>query len=472
MTLATTENTKTYTGDGLTTEFPFPYLFYANSHIVVTVDGATQALDTDYNLSGVSNPSGGTITFLSAPALNEVIVIQRVVPYTQETDFENFDGNPSDVTEKQFDLLTMQTQQIAEQNDRSILAPVGVTLTSNEISGTIDSTLRVLTITSDGPAASDLTAVSLSGSVDTLLTDETAGDIIIYNGNYFVNATTLAGDYTFSGANTYSGTSAFTGTVTLSGKVSIPDGGEKTISGGAISTTASFHTVDTQSDAASDDLDQNQTTANGLITLLRSENSSRTVVLKHNTSNLFMPCATDISLSTTHRVVGTIYDSELNRHIVLFDGTTKEYVDNAVGTDVASVYHNTTQSIGTSTETLLAFNSEDFDTGGWHDNSTNNSRITVDFTGYVRVTGQFSMSPGTAGFNQRLTVYKNGSGTNLQSDVTHGTAASSQNRIIQVSGLLAVTSGDYIELSAWHNFGSSQNALANTTRLSVERVRV
>lgn len=40
-------------------------------------------------------------------------------------------------------------------------------------------------------------------------------------------------------------------------------------------------------------------------------------------------------------------------------------------------YHNATQN-GTNAEwTTLAFNSEDFDDGGWHDNATNNDRLTV-----------------------------------------------------------------------------------------------
>lgn len=149
----------------------------------------------------------------------------------------------------------------------------------------------------------------------------------------------------------------------------------------------------------------------------------------------------------------------------------KAYVDTAVVKPKASVYHNTTQSIADETETVLAFNAEDFDTGSWHDNATNNSRITVDFTGYVRVTGQWSFTPGTSGHNQRITVYKNGSATNIKAETTNSTSSSTgQTRTIQVSGLLAVSASDYIQLSAWHNFGSSQNALANTTRLMVEKL--
>ena len=45
------------------------------------------------------------------------------------------------------------------------------------------------------------------------------------------------------------------------------------------------------------------------------------------------------------------------------------------------VYHNADQSIDNSSATKLAFNSEVFDTDTMHDNSTNNSRITINTAG-------------------------------------------------------------------------------------------
>lgn len=124
MTISTIINTKEYTGDGSTTSFSFPYLFFSENHINVYVNGV---ITNYYSVSGVGNESGGSIIFNTAPASLAEIIIQRVVPYNQETDFENFDGNPADVTEKQFDLIVMQTQQLAELVDRAIKVPVGAT---------------------------------------------------------------------------------------------------------------------------------------------------------------------------------------------------------------------------------------------------------------------------------------------------------------------------------------------------------
>ena len=64
-------------------------------------------------------------------------MIKREVDYDQETDFANFDGNPADVTEKQFDLGVMQAQQL-----RAItLEPEAITLESSSNAATINMNL-------------------------------------------------------------------------------------------------------------------------------------------------------------------------------------------------------------------------------------------------------------------------------------------------------------------------------------------
>jgi len=158
MTVPTTINVREYTGDNSTTAFSFPYLFYSDSHLKVYLDGVLKTITTHYTVTGAENPAGGTVTFLTAPGTGVEVVIQRVVPLTQETDLENFDGNPADVTETQFDLLAMVDQQLSEQVARTISVPLGTTLTTNVISGTIDSTSRLITITTDGPAIGPTTA--------------------------------------------------------------------------------------------------------------------------------------------------------------------------------------------------------------------------------------------------------------------------------------------------------------------------
>jgi hypothetical protein len=70
-------------------------------------------------------------------------------------------------------------------------------------------------------------------------------------------------------------------------KPALKDGGELTISSGVITVTSAHHSVDTEGDASTDDLDtiNGGTTENQLL-VIRAANSTRDVVLKDNTGNL------------------------------------------------------------------------------------------------------------------------------------------------------------------------------------------
>lgn len=84
---------------------------------------------------------------------------------------------------------------------------------------------------------------------------------------------------------------ANTATITT---LAAPSSGELTIATGAITKTGSYHTVDTESDAASDDLDTINGGANGEILILAAADSARTVVVKDGTGNI--NCAGDFDL--------------------------------------------------------------------------------------------------------------------------------------------------------------------------------
>jgi hypothetical protein len=64
------------------------------------------------------------------------------------------------------------------------------------------------------------------------------------------------------------------------------EGPELTISGGEITVTQSYHQVDTQGDAATDDLDTINGGTIGQILILRAQSDSRTVIVKDGTGNL------------------------------------------------------------------------------------------------------------------------------------------------------------------------------------------
>lgn len=150
MTVSSDDNKVPYTGNGVTTVFAFSRIFYSESHIKVYLDGVLQS--SGYSVSGVGTDSG-YVTFTSAPANGVDVLIQRVVPYRQETEFENFDGNPSVVTEKQFDLTVMQTQQLNETLSRAITVPVGDSASDLELPSAEDRAGGVLYFDGNGNVA-------------------------------------------------------------------------------------------------------------------------------------------------------------------------------------------------------------------------------------------------------------------------------------------------------------------------------
>ena len=85
--------------------------------------------------------------------------------------------------------------------------------------------------------------------------------------------------------------------------LNLSDGGELTISSGSITVTGSRHTVDTESDAASDDLTDISGGSEGDVLILSPANAARTVVVKHNqgsgTANIYAPGGQDIVLAET-----------------------------------------------------------------------------------------------------------------------------------------------------------------------------
>ncbi len=72
---------------------------------------------------------------------------------------------------------------------------------------------------------------------------------------------------------------------------------ELTIATGAVTQTQSYHTVDTESDAASDDLDTITIATDMSVLLLTLENAARIVTLKHGTGNLNLPDDADIVMA-------------------------------------------------------------------------------------------------------------------------------------------------------------------------------
>lgn len=158
---------------------------------------------------------------------------------------------------------------------------------------------------------------------------------IVKNGNAALAAGDIAGDghelilrYRLSdtkwellnpavtGVPTITGNNSFSGNNTFTGKVLYPDDGELTIASGAITVTGVNHTVDTEGDAASDDLDTINGGADGQILILSTENSSRDVVVTQ-AGNIATGGAANITLGNVNDELMLKYDSAQSKWLVL-----------------------------------------------------------------------------------------------------------------------------------------------------------
>ena len=125
MTVSTTDNKQQFVGDGVTLIFEVTYKVFREEDIAVYFESELQ----ESGFTVVLNPDqesapGAAITFDDPPDDEVSITIVRVVPLTQETDYQPFDAFPAETHERALDNLTMQTQQLQEEVDRAYKAPI------------------------------------------------------------------------------------------------------------------------------------------------------------------------------------------------------------------------------------------------------------------------------------------------------------------------------------------------------------
>lgn len=125
MTVSAQTTFNTYTGNGVTTVFPYQFKILAGSDLQVYVAGALKALGVDYTVSGVGVDTGGNVTFItSAPAAAAVVSIIRAMSAARSTDYQlQGDFNTATVN-PDFDKPILLIQDLQTQLGRSIRMPV------------------------------------------------------------------------------------------------------------------------------------------------------------------------------------------------------------------------------------------------------------------------------------------------------------------------------------------------------------
>lgn len=124
------------------------------------------------------------------------------------------------------------------------------------------------------------------------------------------------------------------------------------------------------------------------------------------------------------------------------------------------VYKSTSQTVSAiSTYTALTWDAESFDTNGFHDNSTNNSRITIPTGKSGKYLFNFTAAVSTSQV-KRIGWYKNGSrieiGITTSPNYTGGTTLSLTENL---------TAGDYIEVFVWNDSSTVYYSTADFTQI-------
>ena len=116
-----------------------------------------------------------------------------------------------------------------------------------------------------------------------------------------------------------------------------------------------------------------------------------------------------------------------------------------IGTpDAANVYTDAAFALPSSgTRTIIDFVAETFDTGEFHDNSSNPSRLTITTAAYYRITANIAVVPGATEATASLSIRKNG--TIIASVFAENAASNPHTFMVTVMDLAAAT--DYYEVS-------------------------
>ena len=159
--------------------------------------------------------------------------------------------------------------------------------------------------------------------------------------------------------------------------------------------------------------------------------------------------------SSDHVLIEDASDSNNKKRVAASD-----FLSGGGGGGQLTLLAATGSTIPTSTVTSIPYSSELRDDGNWHDNSTNNSRVTVGATGEYLV--QYSAFWDANGTGLRITqLLVNGTGNPVGGQKN---ASGSANMIQSGGAPLQLTSGDYVELQAFQNSGANRTV---DTRLSV-----
>jgi len=167
-----------FTGNGVTTTFPFTYKVFSTADVQVirltisTGLETTLTLVTDYNITlngdQDSNP-GGNIVLVAALSALYTLTATSDIANLQPTDLTNQGGFYPEVITDALDRATIQIQQLADQTDRAIKIPISDGVLDMTTPGTADRASKYFVYDASGQPS-----VSSGSGTDTALRTDLA----------------------------------------------------------------------------------------------------------------------------------------------------------------------------------------------------------------------------------------------------------------------------------------------------------
>jgi microcystin-dependent protein len=185
MTISSTINRVSYSGDGGTTTFSVPFAFFDDDELQViervTVTGVETvlSLNNDYTVGG-GDGTTGTIMATTVPPSTVSWTILRKTKRTQSIDYTDNDPFPAETHERGLDRITMIAQDSASSVDRALRFPVtDLTTLGPDIPNSMARAGKYLAFDENGlPIASTgptgASAIPVSSFIEGLLDDSDA----------------------------------------------------------------------------------------------------------------------------------------------------------------------------------------------------------------------------------------------------------------------------------------------------------
>ncbi len=175
---STTRIAGPFTGNGVTTTFPFTYKVFSTADVQVirltisTGIETTLTIVTDYNITlngdQDSNP-GGNIVLVAALSSLYKLTATSDIANLQPTDLTNQGGFYPEVITDALDRATIQIQQLADQTDRAIKIPISDGVLDMTTPGTADRASKYFVYDASGQPS-----VSSGSGTDTALRTDLA----------------------------------------------------------------------------------------------------------------------------------------------------------------------------------------------------------------------------------------------------------------------------------------------------------